>query len=384
MNTTTAKKVTRTLSRASPTKESNSNASRVQQREDIENLSAVTLAALGMVAPSSSAASEQRAEMMHTPQPSGNNKRVSKLSNGPMNEMYATPPVKSRTVSSSSVVCSSTNNNNNNSARTRDRTTTSSSGLSSDTVYSSTHAGSAAPLTAIRRPAPQSLNTPTTSSRRSVSAASASKTASKASSSPSSTLKQSVNGSSNLRTKRGSASALPSLHTPSTSSRLNVATTTSTSTNTAETAARQARRDRQHASKGAEEAPHDEPQQDRGILVSQEEYASLVALLTAKDDQITSLQAQVEAGQEELSHVKERSQRLQSERDGLLVEKREWLKQAAASSGSPTATANADGSISKREYEQFKKQYEMQENLLEGFQRENEKATVEIESLKKR
>jgi peptidoglycan hydrolase CwlO-like protein len=127
------------------------------------------------------------------------------------------------------------------------------------------------------------------------------------------------------------------------------------------------------------------------VYVTQEEYSSLVALLSAKDNQISSLKDQVEEGKKELLGLKERNTKLQKERDSLIIEKKDLLKATAVSynsnkDGSNTPqTGNAEeGMISRREYEQFKKQYEMQENLLEGFQRENEKATVELEALKKR
>lgn len=123
--------------------------------------------------------------------------------------------------------------------------------------------------------------------------------------------------------------------------------------------------------------------------MTQEEYSSLVALLSAKDEQIGALKEQVDEARKELSGLKDRNNKLQKERDTLLAEKKEILKSRTPGSGAAGKEGNnspqgEEAGISKKEYESFKKQYEMQENLLEGFQRENEKATTELEALKKR
>lgn len=387
MNTTTAKRATRTL-RASPVKEQRPPIA----REDIENLSAVTLAALGM-APSSSSSSKDRAinnssngavdasMAAVTPQPNDRVvKRLSKMSN----EMYATPPstVKSRTVSSSSRVSAGSSNNNNPSSigRTRDRTATASSTAASD-VSSHITSHSQAPLTAIRRPAPQvhHQNTHTPASRSASGGIKQGNGSIKAS--PSS-LKLSTNGINSAVRSRKSSN--PPISSSSSLARDNTPSSIRSRASSSE-ASRLVLREQATLREEDEETKANE----KGVYVTQEEYSSLVALLSAKDDQIAALKEQVDEGKKEMSGLKERNTKLSKERDTLILEKKELMKNAVSSSsgkeGSDSPSNGDDGpTISRREYQTFKKQYEMQENLLEGFQRENEKATVELEALKKR
>lgn len=379
--TATAKRVTRTL-RASPVKERTP-----LPREDVENMSAVTLAALGMS--SSTAANKQHRDIQQaaatTPQASDRaHKRMSKTSS----EMYATPPStvmpgKSRTVSSSSHVSGINHNNNvhnSSSSRARDRTTTSSSVASSDAANGQHHTH--APLTAIRRPAPQSHQNTTPAGSRSISS-SHTNNALSAGRAVSGSMKVSPS-STRLSMNTTSNSAIRSRKTSNNSSIAVSSNTRDTPTST---------RSRAPSSDISKHLQREEQEdKEKGVFITKEEYSSLVDLLSAKDVQIESLKEQVDEGHKELIGLKERNNKLQKEKEVLVLEKKEILKNAASSissnstgkDGNNSPQAEEGSNISKREYEAFKKQYEMQENLLEGFQRENEKATVELESLKKR
>jgi len=116
-----------------------------------------------------------------------------------------------------------------------------------------------------------------------------------------------------------------------------------------------------------------------------------VSLLAAKDAQIASLETSLQESEERVSTLSSRNKELEKEASLVAAQ----LIVSPHTVGIPTsgsrkglvgrAKNNEDGpSISKREYEDMKKQYEMQENLLLGFQRENEKAMLEIDTLKKR
>lgn len=418
VNTATAKRVSRTL-RASPSKSYPTSSNNGQRNEDIENLSAVTLAALGLPPPPAAVNKNYNSissNNMGTPQQNGSSgnrdrttamKRMSKTSN----DMYATPPpssgITSRTISSSSNLSTSTNNTttaaagaagNGGRPRDRDRSVSSSSDMLGPHHITS---GSSAPLTAIRRPSQQVVNphnstgsTPLSNSKTAMTSG-----ISNSKNSPASARQSSSNGNSNtaaaIRSKRGSTTLLsgyrdtpPSSRTPSGHARVS---TTSTDDNTS----KQSRCDYQtrqdthgNGTVHAAEEVHSTTAHNKGFIITQEEYSSLVALLSAKDEQIASLNNQVEQDKVELVGLKDKSIKLQKEKDVLISDKKELMKEITTAStndeGTTSSSSGGGGGISKREFDKFKKQYEMQENLLEGFQRENEKATVEIDSLKKR
>ena len=98
-----------------------------------------------------------------------------------------------------------------------------------------------------------------------------------------------------------------------------------------------------------------------------DEYSALLALLSAKEDEVSRLRTRLAATDTELHEADQRATRLEKDKKELGQQIVSLTKQLA----------NDDT-------QSLRKQYEMQENLLQGFQRENEKATSEIDQLKKR
>lgn len=232
------------------------------------------------------------------------------------------------------------------------------------------HGPSAAstPLTAIRRPSqPVHLPVPSTSTttnaalRASTSARKASNPpltlSSKASSSPSAARSPSASASAKRRTSSAT-------HLQSTKSRAD------------------------HAGNGPVDTATSSP---KGLTVTEEEYSALISLLAIKDEEIARLKDDIQKRDGEVRRLEERCASLetqQQQRPGNpssphLTQLLSPTTNGSAGKKHSPAPSGAAG-ITKKEYDDITKQFEMQENLLLGFQRENEKATAEIDVLKKR
>lgn len=142
------------------------------------------------------------------------------------------------------------------------------------------------------------------------------------------------------------------------------------------------------------------PHQDANtsiVAISPDDYASLVSLLALREEDLCALQAQLDVNKAEQAKLNERCDALQKERDRLcqqlatnspvasaLPGTSRRLLQNRTNSANGTQDDASNAAALKKELEEVKRQYEMQENLLLGYQRENEKATAEMNAHKKR
>ena len=138
--------------------------------------------------------------------------------------------------------------------------------------------------------------------------------------------------------------------------------------------------------------------------VTKEEYAALVAILSAKQEELDSAKREVQESIGKEADLAARYAALSSERDTLVVQNQRLEEAASAAAHSPSVAINSmsnkrhalhrtvprespapeDNLQVKKEMDELKKQYDMQETLLLGFQRENEKAMTELVDFKKR
>ena len=123
-------------------------------------------------------------------------------------------------------------------------------------------------------------------------------------------------------------------------------------------------------------------------VILEEDYATLVALLAAKDEEAARLKNRLEESEARADELQKRCKSLELEKEQA---QHTQLLSPVIINAASTRLANGkkqdlseQASVSRREMDDFKKQYDMQENLLVGFQRENEKATTEIEQLKRK
>lgn len=101
--------------------------------------------------------------------------------------------------------------------------------------------------------------------------------------------------------------------------------------------------------------------------VSEEEHSALISLLSSKETELASLRSLLERKDRALGTAEQQLADVQRDKASLVLQVHELRE--------------SESGRQKRERE---RQFEMQENLLAGFQRENEKATGEIEALKRR